>query len=50
MQSRKVFWSQVDLPVPRGPKRKKWPGGAWKKRRIVAINASVSAVESPILQ
>lgn len=34
---------QVDLPVPRGPKRKKWPFGGRNYLPIVAIFAAVMA-------
>jgi hypothetical protein len=37
--------SQVDLPVPRGPRRKKLEPGAWKNRLIVVIFTAAPSVK-----
>jgi hypothetical protein len=45
----KVSRSHQDFPVPRGPRRKKWPRGAWKNLPSIAINAALLALPAPIL-
>jgi hypothetical protein len=47
MASGNTWASQVDLPVPRGPNRKKLPAGGSKNHLNTAISAAIPVFRSP---